>query len=56
MKIGVRVHDFGKSTPENLAKQAKEMGFDCVQLVYISSIFLYTNPISSKIIVSTSII
>lgn len=33
MKIGVRVHDFGKSTPEILAKQAKEMGFDCVQLV-----------------------
>lgn len=33
MKIGVRVHDFGKSTPEHLAAQAKEMGFNCVQLV-----------------------
>lgn len=33
MKIGVRVHDFGKSTPEVLAKKAKEVGFDCVQLV-----------------------
>lgn len=33
MKIGVRVHDFGKSTPEILAKKAKEVGFDCVQLV-----------------------
>lgn len=33
MKIGVRVHDFGKSTPEQLAKEAKKVGFDCVQLV-----------------------
>lgn len=33
MKIGVRVHDFGKSTPEILAKNAKRIGFDCVQLV-----------------------
>lgn len=33
MKIGVRVHDFGKSTPEILAKKAREVGFDCVQLV-----------------------
>ena len=27
MKIGVRVHDFGKSNAETLAKQAKEVGF-----------------------------
>lgn len=33
MKIGVRVHDLGRDTPENLAKKAKEIGFDCVQLV-----------------------
>ena len=28
MKIGVRVHDFGKSDAITLAKQAKEVGFD----------------------------
>lgn len=33
MKIGVRVHDFGKSTAEELAKKAKNIGFDGVQLV-----------------------
>ncbi len=33
MKIGVRVHDFGKSNAETLAKQAKGIGFDGVQLV-----------------------
>lgn len=33
MKIGVRVHDFGKSTAEDLAKKAKQVGFDGVQLV-----------------------
>ena len=33
MKIGVRVHDFGKSNAETLAKKAKEVGFDGVQLV-----------------------
>ena len=33
MKIGVRVHDFGKSNAEILAKKAKEIGFDGVQLV-----------------------
>lgn len=33
MKIGVRVHDFGKSTAEELAKKAKAVGFDAVQLV-----------------------
>ena len=33
MKIGVRVHDFGKSNAETLAKQAKEVGFDGVQFV-----------------------
>ena len=33
MKIGVRVHDFGKSTAEVLAKKAKDVGFDGVQLV-----------------------
>ncbi|MDE7105903.1 MAG: sugar phosphate isomerase/epimerase, partial [Anaeroplasmataceae bacterium] len=33
MKIGVRVHDFGKSNPETLAKNAKTVGFDGVQLV-----------------------
>ncbi len=33
MKIGVRVHDFGKSNPSTLAMQAKAVGFDGVQLV-----------------------
>lgn len=33
MKIGVRVHDFGKSDPKTLAMQAKAIGFDGVQLV-----------------------
>lgn len=33
MKIGVRVHDFGKSDAETLALKAKEIGFDGVQLV-----------------------
>ncbi len=33
MKIGVRVHDFGKSDAETLAKKAKEVGFSGVQLV-----------------------
>ena len=33
MKIGVRVHDFGKSNAETLAKQAKAVGFNGVQLV-----------------------
>ena len=33
MKIGVRVHDFGKSNAHTLAKQAKEVGFDGVQFV-----------------------
>lgn len=33
MKIGVRVHDFGKSNPKTLASQAKKVGFDGVQLV-----------------------
>jgi len=33
MKIGVRVHDFGKSNAKTLAKQAHDVGFDGVQLV-----------------------
>lgn len=33
MKIGVRVHDFGKSDAKTLAKQAKAVGFDGVQFV-----------------------
>ena len=33
MKIGVRVHDFGKSDAVTLAKKAKAVGFDAVQLV-----------------------
>ena len=33
MKIGVRVHDFGKSDAKTLAKKAKAVGFDGVQLV-----------------------
>ena len=33
MKIGVRVHDFGKSDPKTLALKAKNVGFDGVQLV-----------------------
>ena len=33
MKIGVRVHDFGKSDALTLAKQAKAVGFDGVQFV-----------------------
>lgn len=33
MKIGVRVHDFGKSNAKTLALEAKKVGFDGVQLV-----------------------
>ena len=33
MKIGVRVHDFGKSNAKTLASKAKSVGFDAVQLV-----------------------
>lgn len=33
MKIGVRLHDLGKSTAPELAKKAKAIGFDSVQLV-----------------------
>ena len=33
MKIGVRLHDLGKSNAEELAKKAHEIGFDGVQLV-----------------------
>lgn len=33
MKIGVRVHDLGKSDATTLAKKTKELGFDGVQLV-----------------------
>lgn len=33
MKIGVRVHDFGKSNAKTLAMQASEVGFDGVQFV-----------------------
>ena len=33
MKIGVRVHDFGKSDAKTLALKAKNVGFDAVQLV-----------------------
>ena len=33
MKIGVRVHDLGKSDAKTLAIKAKEIGFDAVQLV-----------------------
>lgn len=33
MKIGIRVHDFGKSDAITLAKKAKSIGFQAVQLV-----------------------
>lgn len=33
MEIGVRVHDLGKSDAVTLARKAKALGFDCVQLV-----------------------
>ena len=33
MKIGVRVHDLGRNTPSELARLAKNIGFNCVQLV-----------------------
>lgn len=33
MKIGVRAHDLGKCSPTELAKRAKRIGFDGVQLV-----------------------
>lgn len=33
MKIGVRVHDLGKSDAQTLASKAKKIGFDGVQLV-----------------------
>ena len=34
MKIGIRLHDLTKDTPENAFKKAKEAGFDYVQLVF----------------------
>ena len=40
MKIGVRVHDFGKSNAKFLARQAKEVGFDAVQFVINKAIEL----------------
>ncbi len=33
MKIGVRVHDLGRNTPEELVRLTKSIGFDSVQLV-----------------------
>ncbi len=33
MKLGVRLHDLGRNTPEILAKKVKEIGFDGIQLV-----------------------
>lgn len=38
MKILVRVHDLGKSSPKDLAKKTKEIGFDGVQLVLYKAI------------------
>ncbi len=38
MKIMVRVHDLGKNSPKEIAHQAKEIGFDGVQLVLYKAI------------------
>jgi len=32
MKVGVRAHDFGRHSADDLARIVKEAGFDCVQL------------------------
>ena len=34
MKIGIRLHDLAKDTPENAFKKAKDAGFDYIQLVF----------------------
>ena len=33
MNIGIRAHDLGKSDFESIVKQAKNLGFDCLQLL-----------------------
>ena len=38
MKIGIRLHDLAKDTPENAFKKAKEAGFDYIQLVFKKSL------------------
>ena len=38
MKIGIRLHDLAKDTPENAFKKAKETGFDYIQLVFKKSL------------------
>ncbi|MCL1996799.1 MAG: sugar phosphate isomerase/epimerase [Defluviitaleaceae bacterium] len=38
MKIGVRAHDFGRHSVEDLPKIIKEAGFDCVQLALAKAI------------------
>ena len=40
MKIGIRLHDLAKDTPENAVKKAKEAGFDYIQLVFKKSFIL----------------
>lgn len=38
MRIGVRAHDFGKQSVEELARKISEMGFDCIQLALSKAI------------------
>ena len=38
MKIGVRAHDFGRQTADELAANVKNAGFDCVQLATAKAI------------------
>lgn len=48
MKLGVRVHDLGRNTPEALAKTAKEIGFEAVQLV-VSKAITGEGPIPTEL-------
>ncbi|HHV28641.1 sugar phosphate isomerase/epimerase family protein [Acetivibrio mesophilus] len=38
MRIGVRAHDLGKQSVEELAQKISEMGFDCIQLALSKAI------------------
>lgn len=38
MRIGVRAHDFGKQSVEELAQKISEKGFDCIQLALSKAI------------------
>ncbi|HAN44076.1 MAG TPA: sugar phosphate isomerase/epimerase [Ruminococcaceae bacterium] len=38
MKIGARAHDYGRFSPDELAKTIKAAGFDCIQLAVAKSL------------------